>query len=291
MPGRRGAIEAARYPARVRLRLDLGYDGTAFSGWAAQPGRRTVEGVLAEALTTVLRHREPVRLTVAGRTDAGVHARGQVAHADLDEAAYEAVVGRSNRAPEAALVARLRGVLPPDVVVHHLCRAPAGFDARFSAILRRYSYRIADDAASRDPLRRMDTVSIGGVLDPVAMTEASRMLLGLKDFAAFCKRRDGATTTRTLLRYDWRRLDDGVVEATVVADAFCHSMVRALVGAAVPVGLGRNEIGWPNQVQQAVERSSRIKVMPAHGLCLEEVGYPPDDQLAVRAEQSRARRD
>lgn len=275
----------------VRLRMDLGYDGTDFSGWAAQPGLRTVEAELSAALTTLLRAPEPVRLTVAGRTDAGVHARGQVAHADVDEAAYLAVVGRTARTPEDASVARLRGLLPPDVVVHRVCRAPAGFDARFAAVWRRYSYRIADAGASRDPVRRRDTVWMGEPLDVEAMQAASERLLGLKDFAAFCKRREGATTVRTLLGYSWARGADGVVEGAVVADAFCHSMVRALVGALVPVGLGREAVEWPAQVQAAGERNGRVKVMPAHGLCMEEVGYPPDLALATRAREARARRD
>ena len=275
----------------VRLRIDLGYDGTDFSGWAAQPGLRTVEGELSVALTTVLRSPDPVRLTVAGRTDAGVHARGQVAHTDVDESAYLAVVGRADRTPDEAIVARLRGLLTSDVVVHRVCRAPVGFDARFAAVWRRYSYRIADGGAERDPLRRRDTVWLGDSLDVEAMNSASAQLLGLKDFAAFCKRRDGATTLRTLLEFAWSTGTDGVVQGRVVADAFCHSMVRALVGAVVPVGLGRASLNWPAQVQAAGERSSRVKVMPAHGLCLEQVGYPADSALAARALEARARRD
>lgn len=277
--------------ATVRLRLDLGYDGTDFAGWAAQPGLRTVEGELAGALTTLLRAPHPVRLTVAGRTDAGVHARGQVVHADVDEAAYLAVVGRSDRGPDEAIVARLRGLLTPDVVVHRVCRAPAGFDARFAAVWRRYSYRIADAQAPHDPLRRRDTVWLRDRLDATAMTEAAAGLLGLRDFAAFCKRREGATTVRTLLEFGWTRDESGVLVGRVVADAFCHSMVRALVGAVVPVGSGREAVGWPRLVQAAGERSSHVRVMPAHGLCLEEVGYPPDAQLAQRALEARARRD
>lgn len=285
--GQDGQVDQA---AAVRVRLDLGYDGTDFSGWAAQPGRRTVEGQLSSALTTILRSPEPVRLVVAGRTDAGVHARGQVAHADLPHTAYLAVVGRSRRTPEQALLARLRALLPDDVVVHEVCRAPAGFDARFSALSRRYAYRIADDEALRDPLRRRDTVWVGGRLDEAAMTEAAAGVLGLRDFAAFCRRRDGASTVRTLLEYSWRRGPDGVLHARVVADAFCHSMVRALVGAVVPVGLRRVPPLWPRQVLDAGERSSRVKVMPAHGLSLREVRYPADHLLAQRAEQARARR-
>ncbi len=274
----------------MRLRLDLAYDGTEFSGWAAQPGLRTVEGELSAALTTLLRAPDPVRLTVAGRTDAGVHARGQVAHADVSEAAYLAVVGRSDRTPEVAALTRLGGLLGPDLVVHRVSRAPDGFDARFAAVWRRYSYRIADRSAGHDPLRRRDTVWLREDLDVDAMTQAGARLVGLKDFAAFCKRREGATTVRTLMEFSWTRGAEGAVEARVVADAFCHSMVRALVGAVVPVGLGREPVDWPAQVQASAERSSRVTVMPAHGLCLEEVGYPPDEALAGRAREARARR-
>jgi tRNA pseudouridine38-40 synthase len=275
----------------VRLRLDLAYDGTDFSGWAAQPERRTVEGVLTSALTTLLRSTEPVRLTVAGRTDARVHARGQVAHVDVDLAALAALPGRSTRTPEAALVSRLSGILPEDVAVREVAQAPAGFDARFAAEERRYLYRIADPYAVRDPLRRRDTVTWRRPLDVEAMNAASRELLGLKDFAAFCKRREGATTIRTLLDFSWERLPDGVLAATVRADAFCHSMVRSLVGSVVPVGEGRRDAQWPAQLQGRGERASEILVMPAHGLSLEEVVYPPDEELAARAERARARRD
>jgi tRNA pseudouridine38-40 synthase len=275
----------------VRLRLDLAYDGTDFSGWAAQPGLRTVEGELTAALTTLLRSPAPVRLTVAGRTDAGVHARGQVVHVDVDPAAYAALPGRSDRAPEAAMVTRLAGILPSDIVVRRVAVAPQGFDARFAALERRYLYRIADPAALRDPLRRRDTVSWRRPLDVDALAAASRGLLGLRDFAAFCKRREGATTIRTLLEFSWARLDDGVLAATVRADAFCHSMVRSLVGSVVPVGEGRRDVDWPAQLQARAERASEILVMPAHGLSLEEVIYPADADLAARAEAARARRD
>ena len=274
----------------VRIRLDLGYDGTDFSGWAAQPGRRTVEGELSAALTTVLRSAEAVRLTVAGRTDAGVHARGQVAHADLARGDWAAVPGRSDRAPEDALRSRLAGVLPPDVAVARVAVAPAGFDARFSAISRRYLYRLADDVATHDPLRRRETVTVRGHLDPHAMNEAAYLLVGLHDFAAFCKQREGATTVRTLLGLSWERGPDGVVEGTVVADAFCHSMVRALVGALVPVGDGRRDVDWPAEVLTGGVRDPGVRVMPPHGLSLEAVTYPPDAELAARALETRATR-
>ena len=274
----------------LRIRIDLSYDGTGFSGWAAQPGRRTVEGTLTDALTTLLRAPETVRLTVAGRTDAGVHARGQVAHADVDPDAWQGLPGRSARSPEEAAATRLRGILPPDVGIRAVTRAPEGFDARFSALQRRYLYRICDDAARMDPLRRHDTVLLRGPLDVATMDAAAHRLLGLHDFAAFCRRREGATTVRTLLDFRWARAADGTIEGTVVADAFCHSMVRALVGAVVPVGEGRLGPQVPLEVLQGGRRDPRVRVMPAHGLSLEEVGYPPDAELAARASEARVRR-
>lgn len=280
--------EVAQEASTLRVRLDLAYDGTDFSGWAAQPGRRTVEGELGDALTTVLRAPEPVRLTVAGRTDAGVHARGQVAHADVEKHAWEALPGRSDRTPAQAALTRLRGILPPDLVVHAVAPAPDGFDARFSALRRRYLYRLCDRPESVDPLRRRDTVVARRPLDVDAMDAAARSLVGLADFAAFCRRREGATTVRTLLEYSWTRADDGVLEATVVADAFCHSMVRSLVGAVVPVGEGRKPVEWPLKVLRAGQRDPGVVVMPPHGLSLEEVVYPPDEELAARAAQARA---
>lgn len=275
----------------MRLRLDLAYDGTDFHGWAAQPGLRTVEGELVEAITTVLRLPEPAQVTVAGRTDAGVHAAGQVVHVDVEPAELERARGHSDRPAQEALATRLRGVLPPDVVVHRVTRAPEGFDARFSATSRRYRYLVGDDPARVDPLRRREVVSLRTPLDVDAMNDAAQRLLGLRDFAAFCKKREGATTTRTLLRYDWTRRDDGLLEATVVADAFCHSMVRALIGALVPVGAGHRGVDFPAEVLTAGGRDPRVKVMPAHGLCLVEVTYPADDALGARAVEARARRD
>ena len=272
----------------MRVRLDLSYDGTDFSGWAQQPGRRTVEGELSAALTTVLRAPAPVRLTVAGRTDAGVHARGQVAHADIDPAAWTGLPGRSDREPQDAARTRLRGLLPADVAVRRVGVAAPGFDARFSARSRRYLYRLADDLSARDPLRRRDTAAVRGALDVAAMNEAAFQLVGLHDFGAFCKRREGATTVRTLLGFSWARLDDGVVAGTVVADAFCHSMVRSLVGALVPVGDGRRDPDWPADVLGAAQRDSGVLVMPPHGLSLEEVDYPPDAELSARAQEARA---
>lgn len=271
----------------VRLRLDFAYDGTHFKGWAAQPGRRTVEGELTAGLARVLRADPAPRLTVAGRTDAGVHARGAVAHVDVDPDGWAALPGRSTRTPAQAAPARLAGVLPADIVVRSVDVAPPGFDARFSALARHYRYLLCDAPNRLDPLRRHDVVTHPRRLDVEAMNEAANRLLGLHDFAAFCKRREGAGTVRTLLRYGWLRNGD-LIEGHVDADAFCHSMVRSLVGAVVPVGEGRRGIEWPQQVLLAARRDPAVTVMPPHGLCLERVTYPGDDELAARAEQARA---
>lgn len=257
-----------------RLRIDLAYDGTHFHGWATQPGLRTVQGELETAIGTVLRLPETPRLTVAGRTDTGVHARGQVAHVDLE---------RGN-AP--ALERRLRRILPSDISISSVSIAPPGFDARFSALERRYVYRLADRPGP-DPLDRGHVVAWPSSLDVDAMNAAASHLLGEHDFASFCRKRAGATTIRTLLEFTSVRATTGVVETTVRADAFCHSMVRALMGALVAVGEGRHEPAWAGEVLAAAARDSRVKVMPAHGLVLEEVRYPADDQLAARASESR----
>jgi tRNA pseudouridine38-40 synthase len=265
------------------VRLDLSYDGAAFSGWAAQPGRRTVEGVLSETLGHVLRLPAPVRLTVAGRTDSGVHARGQVAHADLPADVWEA---HADAAPR-----RLSRALPPDLRVRSIAVAADGFDARFSALWRRYAYRICDDPARADPLRRHDTLWNPRHLDLDAMNEAAALLLGERDFAAFCRKREGATTVRALHRLEWARDVDGVAVGCVVADAFCHNMVRALVGALLPVGEGSRPVSWPAQVLAAAARDPAVRVVPAHGLSLEEVRYPEQDLLAARAALTRRVRD
>lgn len=271
----------------MRIRLDFAYDGTDFSGWAKQPGLRTVEGELEVGLGRILRADPLPSITVAGRTDAGVHARGAVCHVDVDEVAWERLPGRSDLPPESACVRRLAGVLPTDVVVRRATVVPDAFDARFSALTRRYSYRLCDRPEMLDPLRRRDTVVVKKALDAEAMDAAAARLVGLRDFAAFCKRREGATTVRTLLEYRWRREGDLVV-ATVVADAFCHSMVRALVGAVVPVGEGRRSIEWPAAVADAGRRDSGVTVMAPHGLCLEEVTYPEPEAFERQARLARA---
>jgi tRNA pseudouridine38-40 synthase len=263
--------------------MDLGYDGTDFSGWAAQPGRRTVAGVLTDTLTRLAGPDGVGNLTAAGRTDAGVHATGQVCHLDLSATRW-AVLGGT-------LVHRLSGLLPPDIRVFAADRAPDGFDARFSALYRRYEYRVADDPWGAPPLRYRDTYSWPRPLDLAALAEASTALLGEHDFAAFCRRKEQATTIRAVTELSWRRDRDGIVVATIQADAFCWSMVRSLVGALLPVGDGRKPASWPGSLLRRTERANEVVVAAAHGLTLVAVGYPSDPaELVRRANQTRQRR-
>jgi tRNA pseudouridine38-40 synthase len=274
----------------VRLRLDLAYDGTDFHGWATQPGLRTVQSTLEAALGRVLRL-PAVAVTCAGRTDTGVHARGQVVHLDVDAAALAASAGPSSDPPPVVLLRRLNGVLPADVRVRRCAEAPAGFDARFSALWRRYAYRVADGPRAVDPLSRGHVLAWPRELDLRLMNQAAAGLLGERDFAAYCRRREGATTVRTLLELSWARDAAGVAFATVRADAFCHNMVRALMGALVTVGEGRRAPEWPGEVLAGGVRDSRVTVLHPHGLTLEEVAYPADEELAGRAAVARRRRD
>ncbi|GAB2924270.1 tRNA pseudouridine(38-40) synthase TruA [Micromonospora polyrhachis] len=293
----------------TRVRLDVAYDGTAFSGWAAQPGRRTVAGVLTEALDRIFGGAGPTRrapvdlteagtvadvtvaepmagppavtgLTVAGRTDAGVHATGQVCHVDLLTIAWQALQG--------TLLRRLAGLLPGDVRVRAVTEVPAEFDARFSATFRRYEYRVTDAPHGAEPLRRHEILAWPRSLDLAALNDAAAGLVGEHDFAAYCRRKEHATTLREITRLDWRRDPDGILVATVQADAFCQSMVRSLVGAMLVAGDGRRAVQWPASLLSRRDRSSEVTVAPPHGLTLVAVGYPDEPaEYARRAEQTR----
>ncbi|MBT2382548.1 tRNA pseudouridine(38-40) synthase TruA [Streptomyces sp. ISL-11] len=270
-------------PGFVRVRLDLSYDGKDFSGWAKQrSGLRTVQGEIEDALRTVTRSSETHELTVAGRTDSGVHARGQVAHVDLPAEVWAE--------HEEKLLRRLAGRLSHDVRVWKVAEAPAGFNARFSAIWRRYAYRVTDHIGGVDPLLRGHVLWHDWPLDVDAMNAASRALVGEHDFAAYCKKREGATTIRTLQQLSWERDASGVITATVRADAFCHNMVRSLVGALLFVGDGHRPVDWPGKVLGARVRDSAVHVVRPHGLTLEEVGYPADSELAARNLAARNKR-
>ncbi|HAT1548852.1 tRNA pseudouridine(38,39,40) synthase TruA [Corynebacterium sp. HMSC06C06] len=274
----------------VRLRLDLAYDGTDFHGWARQKGDlRTVQGILEDNLSMILRH--DVELTVAGRTDAGVHSAGQVAHFDVPS---EALDQRSIDGDPAKLVRRLAKLLPEDVRVHACTAAPEGFDARFSALQRHYVYRITTHPRGALPTRARDTAQWPKPVDIDAMQEAATTLVGLHDFAAFCKTKPHATTIRDLHSFEWVDVstptEPQLYEARVCADAFCWSMVRSLVGCCLRVGEGARDVDFAAAMLAESQRSSQIPLAPAKGLSLVRVDYPADEELAARAAVTRDRR-
>ena len=275
----------------VRLRLDLAYDGTDFHGWARQkPANgaeiRTVQASIEDALSKVLRH--PVRLTVAGRTDAGVHATGQVAHVDVPRAS---LTTRSIDDDPSNLVRRLARLLPEDVRIHRCSFAPDGFDARFSALRRHYAYRVTTHPRGALPTRARDTAHWAKPVDFAVMRESAEVLTGLNDFAAFCRAKEGATTVRDLQAFTWHDIstpaEPQLYLAEVTADAFCWSMVRSLVGACLAVGEGRRPAGFTVGLLDERKRSQLVPVAPANGLTLVGVDYPDDAELAERAEQTR----
>ena len=271
----------------VRLRLDIAYDGTDFAGWATQTGQRTVAGVLDDALSTVFR--TPVQLRAAGRTDTGVHAAGQVAHVDVPADALPHAYPRTPRAGQSEflpLVQRLARFVPADVRVLDIGRAAPGFDARFSALRRHYAYRLSTAPYGVEPQQARFVTPWPRPLDVDAMATASRNLVGLHDFAAFCRHRDGATTIRDLQRLDWIREGDRIT-AHVTADAFCWAMVRSVVGALLAVGEHRREPGWCVALLESTSRSSDFAAAPPPGLTWEGVDYPPDDELEARTKVTR----
>jgi len=266
----------------VRLRLDIAYDGTDFAGWATQAKQRTVAGLLEETLSTVFR--TELRLRAAGRTDAGVHATGQVAHVDVPTDALPNAYPRSPRPHQSEfqpLIHRLGRLLPVDVRVRRIVRAPAGFDARFSALRRHYVYRITTADYGVEPHEARYVTGWPRALDVDAMAMASRNLVGLHDFAAFCRHREAATTIRDLQRFDWER-DGDLITAHVTADAFCWSMVRSLVGAVLAVGEHRRTADWCAELLTSTRRSSDFAAAPARGLTLVGVDYPADSELQAR---------
>lgn len=276
----------------MRIRMDLSYNGMGFHGWAIQPGLRTVQGELEAALSMVLR--EPITLTVAGRTDAGVHAAEQVAHFDVNDDAWAALPGRSSREPGESLVRKINAITargadgPPgytDVVVKAAYGVPDDFDARFSALWRSYSYRIADGPENWDP-RRRDVLWGDWKLDLGAMNRAAESLLGEHDFLSFCKPRAGASTVRTLFELGFRR-EGAMAIGVAKADAFCHSQVRTLMGTLIEVGRGARGENWPAHRLSERVRNGEVVVAPAHGLTLDEVGYPGVGEYGAQAKAAR----
>jgi tRNA pseudouridine38-40 synthase len=265
-----------------RLRLDIAYDGTHFFGWATQPGHRTLQDLIEEAISRI--SQTNIDSIVAGRTDAGVHATGQVIHVDVPDAMFDRELTYLD------LRYKLNRILDEDVRIMNVSDAPQGFHARFSALRRYYSYKILDNNDVIAPLSRHDVASWYRPLDADRMNEASALLLGHHDFAAFCKFKVGGTTIRTLEKYEWHRSDEGLLVADVVADAFCYSMVRNLVGAVVCVADGRQSPAWIAQLLANKERVSDSLVFPARGLTLYQVDYPNNDQLLERAKITVAKR-
>lgn len=268
----------------LRIRIDFSYDGTNFSGWAKQPDQRTIQGEIESSLEAITRN--PVALQVAGRTDAGVHASAQVAHFDLPD--------RDQNGHEwdlTDLTYRLNRMLPEDIRIHQTSLAPKFFHARFSALSRSYIYKIADGGQLLPPLLRYDTATWYRPLDIEKMNEAISPLLGQHDFASYCKARDTGTTIRTLQEFIFRREVNNFITAAIRADAFCHSMVRSLIGAAVCVGEGRFEPGWMKEILEGKERIGESLVFPARGLTLVNITYPQDDGLEERLSITVRRRD
>ncbi|MFM2127447.1 MAG: hypothetical protein RL287_925 [Actinomycetota bacterium] len=267
-----------------RLRIDFAYDGTNFSGWAKQRDQKTIQGEMESALEPITRN--PISLQVAGRTDAGVHALAQVAHFDLPERDHQ-----GNDWNLADITYRLNRILPEDIRVHSITKAPQYFHARFSALSRSYIYKILDDGQILPPLLRYDTATWYRPLDLDAMNEAVNPLLGEHDFAAFCKARESGTSIRTLKDFRFQRDSMGVIIAKVKADAFCHSMVRSLIGAAVCVGEARFSPSWMKEVLDGKTRIGESLVFPARGLTLTKVEYPEDFELKDRLSITVRRRD
>ena len=265
-----------------RLRLDIAYDGSNFYGWAAQPGRRTLQDLVEKAISQIARI--DAESIVAGRTDAGVHATGQVIHVDVPDTIFTADLTYKD------LRYKLNRILDEDVRIMNITDAPAGFHARFSALRRYYTYKIIDNNDVIPPLTRHDVASWYRPLDVDLMNKASALALGHHDFAAFCKFKVGGTTIRTLEKYQWQRTSAGVLVAEVVADAFCYSMVRNLVGAVVCVADGRKDPSWIGELLANKERVSDSLVFPARGLTLYQVDYPSNDQLLERAQVTIGKR-
>jgi tRNA pseudouridine38-40 synthase len=265
-----------------RLRLDIAYDGTNFSGWATQPGERTMQDMVEEAISQIVRC--DVDSIVAGRTDAGVHATGQVIHVDIPDKPLADDMSFID------LRYKLNRILDEDIRIVEISDTPPGFHARFSALRRKYKYQILDANQVITPAQRFDVAPWYRYLDEKIMNQAADLLLGTHDFAAFCKFKPGGTTTRSLEKYHWVRTPDGLLVADVVADAFCYSMVRNLVGAIVCVADGRKPVEWITELLENKERVSDSLVFPARGLTLYQVDYPSDDLLLERAQITVAKR-
>ena len=275
-----------------------------------------MQGEIERILRTVLRvpvddAGEPLRLTVAGRTDTGVHASHQVCHLDVSETILARCVGHMDVPPVVALTRRLQRMLPNDITIHGINEAPQGFDARFSALERTYVYRIADRSSEIDPRMRGFVLHVDDDLDLETMNQAAAMTIGLHDFGSFATPNPGGTTIREVKTAYWRRIpqrplvdgemtmgeryrtpsmESGLACFTIVADAFARNMVRSLVNGCVQVGIGKRSLDWFADKMATPLREGSTGPIAPQGLTLEHIEYPDDDQLAIRAETIRAKR-
>jgi tRNA pseudouridine38-40 synthase len=247
--------------------MTIAYHGHGFFGLAVQPGLRTVAGVLTEALERVLRH--PVTLAVAGRTDAGVHAWGQVVSFDTS----------ARRLVPEDLQRTLNKLVGPAIAVREVAEAPEGFDARFSARSRRYRYTVLNRPVP-DPFRATTSWHVPEALDLAALRLGCDALYGEQDFASFCRRPRPApgvsappSLVRRVLDAGWAEVDEGVLRFEIEASAFCHQMVRSIVGTLVDMGIGRRRPGEMAAIIRARDRAFAGQPAPPHGLCLWAVRY------------------
>lgn len=279
----------------TRLRITVAYAGGNFHGWAAQPGLRTVEGELSEALSLIFQ--SPCQLIVAGRTDAGVHAAAQTVHVDVDNERPLALDGQSLPAAQPQLVRRLNKILAArgvaDIVALAVEITFPQFNARFCALSRTYCYRIGDSPATWFPTRSdIWRWNSGQGLDVYAMDAAAQAFVGEHDFLGYAKPREGASTVREIFAFRAERdLSSGLIVCTVRGDAFCHSQVRFMVGALVDVGRGAKNAQWLAERLDDARQVSGARLAPPEGLTLEEVEYPesPEDMERQRIAAQRYR--
>lgn len=254
----------------IRIRGEVAYDGKDFSGWGRQPDRRTVQGDIEDAIAQILRL-DRVIIQCAGRTDAGVHATGQVIHLDIP-------TEWSDRLGDLAY--KVNAILAEDVVIKSFVHTSQDFDARFAALSRSYTYFIKEGL--RDPITRNRVYQHREYLDVAAMNDASQVLLGLHDFSAFCRKTDYGTSIRTLQKFSWSRTDDGLIRVDIKSDAFCYSMVRALVGAVISIGEGRRTKEWLKEYLDGGVKDPAVFMAPGHPLTLVEVEYPDESEYLDR---------
>jgi tRNA pseudouridine38-40 synthase len=270
----------------VRFRVDLAYDGTDFAGWAKQPGLRTVEGDLVKMFEKVFgKSKTDFDMRVAGRTDSGVHAKHQVCHLDIPQKRLP----RIGRDPLNAF--RLNTLIADDLIILDIHQITSDFDARFSALGRRYRYTIVDPEFKKDPMLVRYALTHKRVLDVDLMNLAAKELIGLKDFAAFCKPRAGASTIRNLTTFEVSRDPGGLITIEIHADAFCHNMIRSLVGSIMAVADGRLSIQDLIQAQKSGKRANKFKTIDAKGLSLESIDYPDPADYAKQANLNRVMRE